>query len=112
MVNEQFFFESFRFATTTLIALVSVGLVVAGIVYIRRVSRAAALCLVGAGALNLIAIVVRTLINAMVEGTGTTNISTATRILTMFSSILAVMLLPLAIFLLANAIKQRSRSSP
>lgn len=111
-MSERYVFELLGFATSGLGLLLSVGLLVVGLVYVRRVSAIAGLCLVGAGALGAFGSLIRRLVGIAFSFIGGTSLYTVSQILTTGLSIVAGLLIPVAIFLLANTIKQQSRPVP
>lgn len=111
-MNDMFFFQIMSLASSGITLLLSVGLAVVGLVYVRRVNLMAGLCFAGAGALGAFASIIRRIVSLAASFFGSTAIFTASQILTTLVTALAGVLLPLGIFLLANAIKQGSRTSP
>jgi len=111
-VSERYIFELLAFATSGLGMLLSVGLAVIGLVYVRRVNAIAGLCLVGAGALGALGSIIRRLVGLVFSFLGGTPLYTLSQILTTGLSIVAGLLIPVAIFLLANTIKQQPRVGP
>ncbi len=110
-MNEMFFFQIMTFASTGMGLLLSVGLAVVGLVYVRRVNMMAGLCFAGAGALGAFSSIIRRIVSVIANFVGGTAIFTASQFLTTLLTVLAGALIPLGIFLLANSIKQGSRPS-
>jgi hypothetical protein len=107
----MFLFGILNTASTGLATLLNVGLAVVGLVYVRRVNTMAGLLMAGAGALGAFASIIRRLVGLVASFFGGTAVFTASQIFTTLLSIAAGVLLPLAIFLLANSIKQGARPS-
>lgn len=107
--SPSLFFSLLTFATSGLATLLSVGLAVVGLTYVRRVNAMAGLCLAGAGLLGAFGALIRRLVALAFSFTGGTAIFTISQILTTLLSLLGGLLVPVAIFLLANTIKQNTR---
>lgn len=111
-MNEMFFFQIMSMASSGITLLLSVGLAVVGLVYVRPVNMMAGLCLAGAGALGAFSAIIRRIVSLVANIFGGSAIFTASQIFTTLVTALAGVLLPLAIFLLASSVKQGSRPSP
>jgi hypothetical protein len=105
----MFLLQLLGFASSALATLLSVGLAVVGLVYVRRANSMAGICLAGAGALGAFASIIRRIVALVANFVGGTAIFTLSHIFTSLLTILASLLIPLSIFLLANAIKQNAR---
>lgn len=108
-MSESIFFSLLSFATSGLSTLLSVGLAVVGLVYVRRVHALASICFVASGALGAFGSVIRRLVSLAFSFTRGTPIFTISQVLTSLLSVLAGALIPVAIFLLATAIKEKTR---
>ena len=111
-MNDMFFIQIMSMASSGIALLLSIGLAVVGLVYVRRVNLMAGLCLAGAGALGAFASIIRRFVSLAATFFGGTAIFSASQIFTTLLTSLAGVLIPVAIFLLANAIKQGPRQSP
>ena len=110
-MNESFLFGILGLASSGIALLLSVGLAVVGLIYVRRADPMAGLCLAGAGALGAFASTIRRIVSLVANFVGGTAIFTVSQLFTTLITCLAGVLIPLAIFLLANAIKKGSRPS-
>ena len=110
-MNESFLFGLLSTFSSGIATLFGVGLVVVGLVYVRRVSAIAGFCMAGAGALGAFQAVIRRIVGFLFSFGGGTTIYTASQIFTTLISIVAGLLVPVSIFLLANAIKQAPRQN-
>ncbi|MDC0749484.1 hypothetical protein [Polyangium mundeleinium] len=90
------------------LTLLGVGLVAVGLGTVKKVHAPAGFCLAGAGALIAFASILRQLLNFAFRfsGMGLGTMFTLTQVLTTGMHVLAAVLLPVSIFLLATAIKQ------
>ncbi|MDC3954586.1 hypothetical protein [Polyangium jinanense] len=95
-------------ASAGVLTLLGVALVVVGLGTVKKVHDLAGFCLAGAGGLMTVASVLRQLMSFALSfaGMGFGTLFTLSQILTMGMHILAAVLLPVSIFLLANAVKQ------
>ncbi len=96
--------------STGVLTLFGVGLVVVGLSNVRRVSSTAGLCLAGAGGLLAFGAVVRQVVNFALSfgGMGLGTLFTLSQVFTTGMQLLGIVLVPVSIFLLANAVKQGS----
>jgi hypothetical protein len=108
--SPSLFFNLLSFASSGLATLLSLGLVVVGLVHVRRANPIAGLLLAGAGALGAFGSLIRRLVSLAFSFTSGTPLFTISQILTTGLSILSGLLIPVAIFMLANSIKQNQRS--
>ena len=111
-MNDMFFIQILSLASSGVAFLFSIGLAVVGLVYVRRVNLMAGFCLAGAGALGAFASIIRRIVTLVATFFGGTAIFTISQIFTTLVTALAGLLIPLAIFLLANSVKQGSRQTP
>ncbi len=112
-MNETFIFSILGMASSGIALLLSVGLAVVGLVYVRPVNSMAGYCLAGAGALGAFASIIRRIVSVAANFfLGVPSIFTASQLFTTLVTSLAGVLIPLAIFLLASSIKQGSRTRP
>jgi len=86
--------------------LFGVALVVVGLGAVRRVHGVAGMCLAGAGGLTALASLMRMILNFALSFMGFGTLYTLTSVLLTGMHMLAAVLIPVSIFLLANAIKQ------
>lgn len=107
-MNESFLFSILGVASTGLTTLLSIGLAVVGIAYVRQVNTMAGLCFVGAGALSAFGSVIQRFASLATSFAHNTTILTISHIFTALLSMLAGLLVPIGIFLLASAIKQNA----
>lgn len=108
--SPSIFFTILNLATSGLATLLSVGLAVVGLVYVRRVNLFAGLCLAGAGFLGAFGSLIRRIVSLAFSFTSGTGIFTVSQILTTLLSIASGLLIPIAIFLLASSVKQNLRA--
>jgi hypothetical protein len=112
VVNESLAFSLLGLASSGLATLLSIGLAVVGLAYVRRVNTMAGLCMAGAGLLGAMGSVIRRIVSFAMSFIGGMTLLTISQIFTTLLSLLASALIPLAIFLLANAVKQGTRQAP
>ncbi|MDI1431953.1 MULTISPECIES: hypothetical protein [Polyangium] len=95
-------------ASVAVLTLLGVGLVTVGLGTVKKVHGPAGFCLAGAGALIAFASILRQLLSFALSFAGMRlgTMFTLTQVLTMGMHVLAAVLLPVSIFLLATAIKQ------
>lgn len=112
-MNEMLVFQLVDFAAMGLLTLLSLGILLVGLVYVRRVNVMAGLCMAGAGGLGALGAVIRRIMSLAINiGGGGYMLLTLSQIFTTLLAIVASALLPVAIFLLANAVKQGTRQGP
>ncbi|MDI1443248.1 hypothetical protein [Polyangium sp. 6x1] len=95
-------------ASSGVLTLLGVALVAVGLGTVKKTHAAAGYCLAGAGAIMSFASVLRQLVNFSLSfaGAGLGTLYTLSQVLTTLMHIVAGVLLPVSIFLLANAVKQ------
>jgi hypothetical protein len=86
--------------------LLSIGLAVVGLAYVRKVNTMAGLCFAGAGALGALGSIIQRVASVATSLAHNTTILTISQVFTSLLSMLAGLLIPLGIFMLANAVKQ------
>jgi hypothetical protein len=94
------------FASSGAMILFGVTLVAVGLGTVRRTNGPAGMCLAGAGALAAFAALVRLILSFALSFMGFGTLYTLTSVLTTGMNLIAAVLVPVSIFLLANAIKQ------
>ena len=94
-----------------LATLLNVGLLVIGLIHVRRVHTFAGLCFAGAGAVGALSSLLRRLGGVATSIVGNSIIYTISQILASLLAIAGALLIPVGIFLLANALKQHSNPS-
>lgn len=95
-----------NFASAGITILFGVAFVVVGLGAVRRVHGGAGLALAGAGALTAFASLVRLVLSFALSYFGFGTLFTLLQVLTTGMHVLAAVLVPVSIFLLANAVKQ------
>ncbi|MDI1477047.1 hypothetical protein QHF84_10570 [Polyangium sp. y55x31] len=100
-------------ANTGVLTLLGVALVVVGLGTVKKTHAAAGFCLAGSGALMAFGSVLRGILNFALSfaGGGLGTLYTLSHVLTTLMNLLAAVLLPVSIFLLANAVKQGAGQS-
>lgn len=106
-MNTDIAFSLLNFASGGLATLLSIGVAVVGLVHVRRVHTLAGLCFAGAGLFGALGSVIRRFSSLASSFVGGTIVYTVSQIFTTLLAIVAGALLPLGIFLLANAVKQK-----
>jgi hypothetical protein len=111
-MNDMVLMQLLSIATAGLAILLNAGLVVVALVYVRHANAAAAYCLAAAGAIGAFGFIVRRLVGLVFTFAGGVSIFTASQIFATLLSALGGLLIPVAIFLLANGVKQSARQNP
>ncbi|MDI3289809.1 hypothetical protein [Polyangium sp. 15x6] len=95
-------------ASAGVLTLLGVALVAVGLGTVKKVHDLAGFCLAGAGGLMTVASILRQLLSFALSFAGMRvgTMFTLTQVLTTGMQVLAAVLLPVSIFLLANAVKQ------
>ena len=106
-MNESIIFGLYGMASGVLGTLLNVALVAVGLVHVRRVNTTAGLCFAGAGALGAVASLIQRISSFAISFLGNMSIHTIVQLFTTSLGLLGAALIPVGIFLLANAIKQK-----
>ena len=107
-MNERLLAQGLGLASGGLTVLLGVGMIVVGLVYVRRADTMAGLCFAGAGALSAFAGVLRQAVALVFTFSFGPTLYMIVQVFATGLSILGGILVPVGIFLLANAVKRRA----